>query len=173
MTHNYSTQAFFDFLYALPSMGLIKEATARNLKNSALLLLSVVEIRSDDDVRLLDVEELIDSYVETQATKPGESSLQSYQSRFKSAVSRFEEYVRSGTIVNQADNDANLDGFDAVEMKLEKAKQGKREKAQTFSLPIVVRPETGTMITVQGLPTDLTAEEAERILTVLKAYVRS
>lgn len=173
MTHNYSTQAFFDFLYELPSLGLINEATARNLKNSALLLLSVVEIRSDDDVRLLDVEELIDTYVETQATKPGESSLQSYQSRFKSAVNRFEEYVRSGTILNQTENDGNLDGFDAVELKLEKVKQSKREKAQTFNLPIVVRPETGTMITVQGLPTDLTTEEAERILTVMKAYVRS
>lgn len=173
MTRNYSTQAFFDFLVDLPSLGLINEATARNLKNSALLLLSVVETRNDDDVRDLDVEELINSYVESQPTRPGDSSIQTYQSRFKSAVNKFEEYVRVGTIVNLADTDGNLDGFDAVELKLEKAKQGKREKAQTFNLPIVVRPETGTMITVQGLPTDLTTEEAERILTVLKAYVRS
>jgi len=172
MTHNYSTQAFFDFLYELPSLGLINEATARNLKNSALLLLSVIETRSDDDVRDLDVEALIEKYVDTQTTKPGESTIQSYQSRFKSAVNKFEEYVRVGTIVNLADTEGNLDGFDALEQKLEKAKQGKREKTQTFNLPIVVRPETGAMITVQGLPTDLTSEEAERILTVLKAYVR-
>jgi len=172
MTHNYSTQAFFDFLYELPSLGLINEATARNLKNSALLLLSVIETRSDDDVRDLDVEALIEKYVDTQATKPGESTIQSYQSRFKSAVNKFEEYVRVGTIINLADTEGNLDGFDSLEQKLEKAKQGKREKTQTFNLPIVVRPETGAMITVQGLPTDLTSEEAERILTVLKAYVR-
>lgn len=70
MTRNYSTQAFFDFLVDLPSLGLINEATARNLKNSALLLLSAVEIRNDDDVRNLDVEELINSYVESQPTRP-------------------------------------------------------------------------------------------------------
>lgn len=173
MTRNYSTQAFFDFLVDLPSLGLINEATARNLKNSALLLLSVVDTRNDDDVRKLDVEELINRYVESQATRPGDSSIQTYQSRFKSAVNKFEEYVRVGTIVNLSDTEGNLDGFDAVEQKLERIKQGAREKAQTFNLPIVVRPETGTMITVQGLPTDLTTEEAERILTVLKAYVRS
>lgn len=173
MTRNYSTQAFFDFLVDLPSLGLINEATARNLKNSALLLLSVVDTRNDDDVRKLDVEELINRYVESQATRPGDSSIQTYQSRFKSAVNKFEEYVRVGTIVNLSDTEGNLDGFDAVEQKLERVKQGAREKAQTFNLPIVVRPETGTMITVQGLPTDLTTEEAERILTVLKAYVRS
>jgi len=173
MSENYSTQAFFDFLVKLPSLGLINESTARNLKNSALLLLSVVEESNDDDVRDLDVEELITRYVETQSNKPSGSSLHNYRSRFKSAVNKFEEYVRVGTIVNLADTDGNLDGFDAVEQRLEKAKYSKREKAQTFNLPIVVRPETGTMITVQGLPTDITAEEAERILSVLKAYVRS
>ncbi|HCZ8659470.1 MULTISPECIES: hypothetical protein [Citrobacter] len=173
MTHDYSTQAFFNFLYELPSLGLINEATARNLKNSALLLLSVVDISSDDDVRNIDVEELISKYVASQPSRPGDSSIQSYQSRFKSAVSKFEEYVRVGTIVNLADTDGNLDGFDAVEKKIEKAKHTQREKTQVFNLPIVVRPETGTMITVQGLPTDLTAEEAERILSILKAYVRS
>lgn len=173
MANNYSTQAFFDFLYELPSLGLINEATARNLKNSALLLLSVVETRNDDDVRDIDVEDLIAKYVQSQSTKPGESSIQSYQSRFKSAVNKFEEYVRVGTIVNLSDTDGNLDGFDAAEQKMEKLKLGKKEKVQTFNLPILVRPETGTMITVQGLPTDLTVDDAERILSVLKAYVRS
>ena len=173
MTRNYSTQAFFDFLYELPSLGLINEATARNLKNSALLLLSVTKIHSDDDVRDLDVEDLIEKYIATQSTKPGESSIQSYQSRFKSAVNKFEEYVRVGTIVNQSDTDGSQDGFDTADQNAEKIKLGKREKVQAFNLPIVVRPETGTMITVQGLPTDLTAEDAERILSVLKAYVRS
>ncbi|MES0345690.1 hypothetical protein KDV22_09870 [Citrobacter koseri] len=173
MNNNYSTQAFFDFLIKLPSLGLINESTARNLKNSALLLLSVLEAKDDDDVRELDVDELIAQYVETQSNKPSDSTVHNYRSRFKSAVNKFEEYVRVGTIVNLADTEGNLSGFDAVEQKLEKAKHANGEKAPTFNLPIVVRPETGTMITVQGLPTDLTTEEAERILTVLKAYVRS
>ncbi|KDF04233.1 hypothetical protein U4W25_09685 [Citrobacter amalonaticus] len=173
MNNNYSTQAFFDFLVKLPNLGLINESTARNLKNSALLLLSVLEAKDDDDVRKLDVDELIAQYVATQSNKPSDSTVHNYRSRFKSAVNKFEEYVQVGTIVNLADTEGNLSGFDAVEQKLEKSKHANEEKAQTFNLPIVVRPETGTMITVQGLPTDLTKEEAERILTVMKAYVRS
>ncbi|EMM6472867.1 TPA: hypothetical protein LR368_003940 [Enterobacter hormaechei] len=173
MDKNYSTQAFFDFLIELPKLGLINESTARNLKNSALLLLSVIDWSEDDDVRDIDVDELITRYVETQANKPSDSTVHNYRSRFKSAVNKFEEYVRVGTIVNLADTEGNLSGFDAVEQKIEKAKLSKGDKTQAFNLPIVVRPETGTLITVQGLPTDLTAEEAERIFTVLKAYVRS
>ncbi|EOY5688472.1 hypothetical protein ACP7OL_000564 [Salmonella enterica subsp. enterica] len=173
MNDNYSTQAFFDFLMKLPNLGLINEATARNLKNSALLLLSVVETSDEDDVRALNVDELIARYAETQANKPSESTIHNYRSRFKSAVNKFEEYARLGTLVNLADTEGNLDGFDALEQKMEKAKVARQEKVQTFNLPIVVRPESGTMITVQGLPTDLTAEEAERILSILKAYVRS
>jgi hypothetical protein len=172
MNYDYSTQAFFDFLYKLPVLGLINEATARNLKNSTLLLLSAIETRNDDDIRNLNVDDLIAKYVESQENKPGDSTIHNYRSRFKSAVNKFEEYVRVGTIVNLSDTDGNLDGFDAVEQKLEKAKSGQREKATTFNLPIVIRPETGTMITVQGLPTDVTAEEAERILSILKAYVK-
>ena len=30
MDKRYSSQAFFDFLYTLPSLGLLKDATARN-----------------------------------------------------------------------------------------------------------------------------------------------
>ncbi len=173
MKTDYSTQAFFDFLYKLPALGLINEATARNLKNSALLLLSVVDVSTEDDVRELDVEKLIDLYVETQTNKPGDSTIHNYRSRFKSAVNKFEEYVRVGTVINLADTEGNLDGFDAVEQKIEKAKNIKNSKVHTFNLPIVFRPETGAMVTIQGLPTDITAEEADRILSILKAYVRS
>lgn len=86
MDKRYSSQAFFDFLYTLPSLGLLKDATARNLKNSALLLLSAVDLNSEDDIRDFDVEQLIDRYVENQNSKPTESSIQNYRSRFKSAV---------------------------------------------------------------------------------------
>jgi hypothetical protein len=172
MDNNYSTQAFFDFLIKLPKLGLINESTARNIKNSALLLLSVIECSEDDDARDLDVDQLISRYVETQVNKPSDSTVHNYRSRFKSAVNKFEEYVRVGTIVNLADTEGELSSFDAVEQKLEKVKQANGEKAKTFNLPILFRPETGAMVTVQGLPTDLTAEEAERILYVIKAYVR-
>ncbi|WP_227135716.1 hypothetical protein [Kosakonia radicincitans] len=172
MNNDYSTQAFFDFLYKLPSLGLINEATARNIKNSALLLLSSVEISDEDDIRELNVDDLIAKYVDTQTNKPGDSTIHNYRSRFKSAVNKFEEYVRVGTLVNPADAEGNFDGFDAVEQKIEKNKQTQQPKPSTFNLPVVVRPETGTMITVQGLPTDITTEEAERIFSVLKAYVR-
>ncbi|ELY2640086.1 MULTISPECIES: hypothetical protein [Cronobacter] len=173
MKYNFSTKAFFDFLYELPSLGLINEATARNLKNSALLLLSVIDLNSSDDVRQLDVEELISRYVETQSTKPGDSTLQSYQSRFKSAVSKFEEYVRLGTVIHSPETNGELEGLDGVDAKFDKIRQLKNSKPHTFNLPILIRPETGIMITIQGLPTDITQEEAERVLSILKAYVRA
>lgn len=172
MNGNYSTLEFFDFLMKLPNLGLINEATARNLKNSGLLLLSVVELSNNDDVRDLDVEELINKYVKTQTGKPSESTIQNYRSRFKSAVNKFEEYAQVGTIVSVSDVECNLEKLEVAEQKEGKEKLSKSEKIQTFNLPIVVRPETGIMIAIQGLPTDITTEEAERILLILKAYIK-
>ncbi|HED2256898.1 hypothetical protein ACU6YH_16205 [Klebsiella aerogenes] len=172
MDNRYSSQAFFDFLYALPSLRLLKDATARNLKNSALLLLSAVDLNSEDDIREFDVEQLIDRYIENQNPKPTESSIQNYRSRFKSAVKKFDEYVSVGTVLDRSEDDNEFAGLDAVEEKIEKSKPVPDEKVKTFNLPVLLRPETGALITIQNLPTNFTEEEAERILSILKAYIR-
>ncbi|HFI5640646.1 TPA: hypothetical protein ACGQVP_001649 [Raoultella planticola] len=172
MDNRYSSQAFFDFLYNLPSLGLLNDATARNLKNSALLLLSAVDLNSDDDIRRYDVEALIRRYIENQNTKPTESSIQNYRSRFKSAVKKFDEYVSVGTLIDGSEDDNEYAGLDAVEEKIEKSKSATAEKVKTFNLPVLLRPETGALITIQNLPTNFTEEEAERILSILKAYIR-
>ncbi|HAG4306698.1 TPA: hypothetical protein G8369_004595, partial [Salmonella enterica] len=59
---NVSVQAFKGFLEELMSLNIMKEATARNLKNSSARLLTVVKEEEMDDVTKLDVNELAERY---------------------------------------------------------------------------------------------------------------
>ncbi|HAN1079084.1 TPA: hypothetical protein IEG63_004909, partial [Escherichia coli] len=65
---NVSVQAFKDFLEELMSLNIMKEATARNLKNSSARLLTVVQEEEMGDVTQLDVNELAERYIN--ATEP-------------------------------------------------------------------------------------------------------
>ncbi|EEX9019762.1 hypothetical protein LKD89_RS26805, partial [Escherichia coli] len=67
---NVSVQAFKDFLEELMSLNIMKEATARNLKNSSARLLTVVQEEEMGDVTQLDVNELAERYINATEPKP-------------------------------------------------------------------------------------------------------
>lgn len=164
-----SVQAFKDFLESLISLNIMKEATARNLKNSSARLLTVVREEEMNDVSQLDVDELAERYINTTEPKPSDSSITAYKSRTESAIRKFIAYQAGEEIpYNPVERPEE-------EEKLVEVKHQAEEKIagpSSYSLPVVIRPESGTTVTISGIPTDLTSEEAERISSILKVYVR-
>ncbi|HIH4317559.1 TPA: hypothetical protein ACYSBI_001495 [Morganella morganii] len=165
-----SVYAFKDFLESLVSRKIMKDATARNLKNSSARLLTVVKEEEMGDVTLLDVNELADRYIKVTEPKPSKSSIIAYKSRMESAINKFKAF--------QANEEIPYNPIDRQEEEEEKladpapTNEVKSEQPSSYSLPVVIRPESGTTVTISGIPTDLTSEEAERISSILKVYVR-
>ncbi|EOG6122139.1 hypothetical protein ACLF4E_004351 [Cronobacter malonaticus] len=167
---NLSVEAFKGFLETLMSLNIMKEATARNLKNSSARLLTVVKEDEMDDVTHLNVNVLADRYIEITEPKPSESSITAYKSRMESAIKKFVAYqageeIPYTPIDKESSEDTDLIGEPT---KVE----GKVHTLHTYDLPVVLRPESGITITIKGIPSDITNEEAERIASILKVYVR-
>ncbi|HDL7751759.1 TPA: hypothetical protein PXP51_004203 [Yersinia enterocolitica] len=164
-----SVQAFKDFLETLMSLNIMKEATARNLKNSSARLLTVVRDDEMDDVAKINVNELADRYIEVTEPKPSDSSITAYKSRMDSAIKKFiafqsGEKIPYNPIERQDEEEELVEEKPPVEVK--------KKAPSSYTLPVVIRPESGVTVTISGIPTDLTSEEAERISSILKVYVR-
>lgn len=166
---NVSVQAFKGFLEELMSLNIMKEATARNLKNSSARLLTVVKEEEMDDVTQLDVNDLAERYINATEPKPSDSSITAYKSRMESAIKKFVAYQAGETIpyipVERQEEEKEL-------VELKQPVEVKSATPSSYSLPVVIRPELGVTVTISGIPTDLTSEEAERISSILKVYVR-
>ncbi|HBC5914687.1 TPA: hypothetical protein KEY36_001221 [Proteus mirabilis] len=165
-----SVQAFKDFLESLISLNIMKEATARNLKNSSARLLTVVKEEEMGDVTKLDLNILADRYIEITEPKPNDTSIKAYKSRMESAINKFKAFqanedIPYNPISNRQEEEKEL-AKEAPET------ESKNDQPSSYSLPVVIRPESGTTVTISGIPTDLTSEEAERISSILKVYVR-
>jgi hypothetical protein len=183
METEYSISAFRRFLDTLHEASDINEATARNLKSTSNLLLSsyVDGIFTDetDDVREIDTDKLINEHFKDAITQPSSSTLQVYKSRYTSSLDKFLDYV-------DGDSSMNNDHEESVEQAPLRARRKRvprdfsqpvsvlngvvRGDTETIDIPIPLRP--GVILTLPGIPTDLTNEEAERIASILKVYAR-
>lgn len=186
MSSDYSSDAFIKFLEQLPELGLANDATARNLKNSSLLLMTDLKV---GDMREISPDMLVRTYVENANPPPSESSKQAYKSRFSSALSKFIDYQKTGFVrhdLNELYPNDTLDGFvgsdgiaenanDEASKSRKKtvtrkttAKPKLSEEIKTFGLPIPLR--NNLILKIENLPQDLTEEEAERISNIIKSF---
>ncbi|HDN4736544.1 TPA: hypothetical protein P1129_004565, partial [Salmonella enterica subsp. enterica serovar Bareilly] len=137
---NVSVQAFKGFLEELMSLNIMKEATARNLKNSSARLLTVVKEEEMDDVTKLDVNELAERYINATEPKPSDSSITAYKSRMESAIKKFVAYQAGETIpyipVERQEEEEEL-------VELKQPVEVKSATPSSYSLPVVIRPELG------------------------------
>lgn len=191
MSTDFSSTAFRQFIEKLPELNLIGEATARNLRNSSLLLLSVIEKNEYPDIRDLNTDQLVQKYISIAESEPSEASIQAYKSRFNSAVSKFIDF-QLGLKLPSDDEEDLIEESEQVVVKKKPLPRVRRSVMEarmhqdsnsqqlaqnvmsnhTFSAPLVLRPHTGLTIEIKGLPLDLTNEEAERIASFLKIYAR-
>ncbi|EPS6889671.1 hypothetical protein ACV0WE_004423, partial [Providencia stuartii] len=146
-----SVQAFKDFLESLMSLNIMKEATARNLKNSSARLLTVVKEEEMGDVTKLDLNVLAERYIEITEPKPNDTSIKAYKSRMESAINKFKAFqanedIPYNPISNRQEEEKEL-AKEAPEV------EPKNDQPSSYSLPVVIRPESGTTVTISGIPT--------------------
>ncbi|MGG2143302.1 hypothetical protein [Symbiopectobacterium sp. RP] len=166
-TKSYTIESFRDFLEELPSMNIVNDATARNLRDSSLRLLSALgDNVTGGDIREYSVASMAASYAESAEAKPSESSLQAYKSRMQSAIDKFIAY-QDGSITHQADITTQKKGRKRMAPK---KKQGDEEIVgiKTFELPIPLRGDL--IVTIGNLPRNLTKEEAKRISNIIESF---
>ncbi|WP_343463472.1 hypothetical protein [Pantoea sp.] len=194
MSTDYSSDEFKKFVDALPDLHLIADATARNLRSTSLLLLSTIYENQYSDVRDINVDSLINDYLEMADAEPSESSIQTYKSRFNSAIAKFVDFqegnINSLSLPSDgSDDNVSQHAAEPAKKRIRRSSVNLTEKLEkkktlpltektieksfdVFSAPMLLRPQTGLSIEIKGLPLDLTNEEAERIASFLKIYVR-
>ncbi|EPA9111007.1 MAG: hypothetical protein E7G96_02525 [Serratia liquefaciens] len=188
-----SLKAFVQFLESLPDLNIIPEATARNLKNSSLLLISSAGLPENEDVRTFAPELFLNGYINSSESEPSESTLQAYRSRLTSAIKLFEEHVSGGISpvpgrdsgsVSPKNTSVNLlkiaqdqlqekYGVTTKKRRVSVARKAsikdkQEDELKTFALPIPLRSDL--ILTIENLPTDLSIDEAERIATIVKSF---
>lgn len=197
MTIKFTSDELKEFADKLPELGVTNEATARNLRNSTLLLLSSVADGEYEDISDINVDKLLEKYAENADSEPSEASIQTYKSRFNSTIAKFLEYKQNDDLIGTGDESVNLKPPSGIYTprkrripKQEYAKSisenseqsaehsshagvaGKISTNHSFDAQFLLRPESGLSIELKGLPLDITNEEAERIASFLKIYAR-
>ena len=176
--HDRSREAALRFMDYLANKGLMALATARARKAALSKVLSVLEDDEAADVTKIDIEDVMVRFSNLEGQGYTPQSLLTYKSRAKSALDDFESYL-----------DNPLGFRPSLNKRASRASTSKKEVDQTSSdtnpssetekskpsiefvnptiLPIPIRADV--TVRVQGLPFDLTTQEASKIAAVVKA----
>lgn len=184
MQKDYSIGAFKNFLDTLGDDPEMNAATARNLKNTALLLINSyvddVFIDEKTDIREIETDAMIKDHFRNAENEPTSSTIHVYKSRYQSAKDKFLAHIDGGSnvtnsplkfvrkkkvILNTSPSRIKTEANPVTVLN-----SAVRGDISTIDIPIPLRP--GMILTIPGIPTDLTNEEAERIASILKVYAR-
>lgn len=181
MNGDYSAKGLEGFFDYILEKGLMNKETATNWKGASLKVLEILSDHERQDLRSLDKDQVFQRFVNLKGKTYNPSSLNVYKSRFSSALSDFISW-----------NDDPLNFKPGVASKQQRSQSSKTAKpskpvnkkdaatVQTpasghtapdvnrLTLPIPLRP--GLVVTVSGIPYDLTADEAKKITAIIEAY---
>jgi len=181
---NYSLDGLNKFVDYVIEKGLMKPETAKARKRAANSILGVLAPSEVEDLRTIDVDHISQRFANLQGTGFKPASLKVYQSRLKSVLADFFQYVEDPINFKPSVNTRSSGGGE------KKAKTGKtKEKTITNSdphsnspaathhleaekhgnlvFPIPIRP--GLIVKLSNIPDNLTQAEAEKISAVIKA----
>ncbi|MCW1430336.1 hypothetical protein [Novosphingobium sp. JCM 18896] len=176
-----SRDALLEFLDYLAAKGLMAKATASARKAASSQILGVLDPDEAADITALDLDQVVTRFQNLHGKKYTPQSLTTYKSRVKAAIDDFDSYS------------ANPLAFRPSIQSKERAKT--KISKQSVSLKVaddaeVIRPETSPRpahsplvssnilpiplradltIFIQGLPFDLTVQEARKISNVVLA----
>ncbi|HSH30234.1 MAG TPA: hypothetical protein VK971_10035 [Thiohalobacter sp.] len=185
-TNDYSLENFNKFLDYVLDKGLMKPETAKGRKRAANTILGILEPEETQDLRSIDLDHVAHRFANLQGGSFKPASLKVYQTRTRSALTDFFQYVENPIgfkpSVAQRTRKSSGDG-----KKSDKKQQGKpknvtpqqpappnpnelHDKTDTHDklvFPIPIRP--GLIVKVSNIPADLTQTEAEKIAAVVTA----
>lgn len=152
--------------------GLMNTATAASLKSACIKILGVLDDWETIDVRNLDVGEVIHRFQNLKARDFTPSSLETYASRFRKALTLFLEYAANpagwrvaGRSRRQKSNEKILkndkaEGADGAKVAIIKEDARSFDEPNLISYPFPLR--RGLTVKL-SLPEDLTSTEARRL----------
>lgn len=178
--HDRSREAALRFMDYLANKGLMAPATARSRKAALSKVLSVLEEDEAVDVTNIDLEDVMVRFNNLQGQGYTPQSLQTYKSRAKSALEDFEAYLDNplgfrpsinkratrAPSTKMDDQPTTSNASPVAEGESPKPKPS-AEFVNPTILPIPIRADV--TVRVQGLPFDLTPQEASKIAAVIKA----
>jgi site-specific recombinase XerC len=175
---------FFDYVI---SKGLMNKETANSRKIASSKILDILEDDEKSDLRQLDRDQAFQRFVNLRGRDYNPQSLSVYKSRFSAALDDFIAWVsdpvsfKPSTQTRASKNVKKLESrerrqtvsLEEVEKRLEQPPQtGNQEppSSEHLSLPIPLR--RGVVVKIQGLPNDLTPDEAKKISAIISAYAQ-
>ncbi len=185
MNQKPNLEALLAFLEYLAEKGLMKRQTVAARKAVANKVFSALDASDREDVLSVNIDEIIDRFVNLEGNKYTPESLQTYKSRLKSTVEDFASYRKDPMSFKpsvqqraarrpKTRSDANADFDENVtfspESKIEPAETRSIDQPASI-IPIPLRADL--TIKIQGLPFDLTVAEANKLAAVIKAYAVS
>ncbi|CAH8213891.1 hypothetical protein [Vibrio aestuarianus] len=162
---DYSVDNYRNFIDHVEENKIAEGSKLANWK-SVLNVLSVLTAEEEKDITKFEIQELLDIFkarkIES-GKEPSAGSLGTYKSRLNKGLSEFKKYVEN------ASKAQNNDMVKKTETNREDKANVIENKIETYTLPFPLR--AGVMVKISDLPTNLTAEEAERIASMVKALV--
>jgi len=172
---NYSRDGLLDFLKEAAVTGIINPGVARSRKTAAEKLLDHLTPEERINLRQLDVDELCSRIHKMEDSSIREEAINLYNSRLKSALADYFNFLADPqSFRSSASNFApavQVQKRDSAEQHALESIALHRAGTQDDIIPIPLREDL--IVYLQGLPLNLSASEAHKIVTVVKAYVQS
>jgi len=177
MLNDYSKEALLKFMDYLANKGIMNKTTARSRKASCNKMLSILDDSESSDLRLIKLNDVAIRFANLKGTNYTPKTLQVYKSRVAKALSdflRYKENPENFSIETKSGRAAAKGAsittpvIDARQPATPTSK-GPNTDFNTFDIPIHLRP--GVVVQLNGLPADLTTNEAKKISNVVLANV--
>ncbi|PHS26285.1 MAG: hypothetical protein COA84_06445 [Robiginitomaculum sp.] len=176
VTGNYSKTDFLTFLDYLGNKGLLKKNTVASRKAAVNALLSALDSSEVDDVRNLDLDHIAIRLANLEGDKFTLSSLQTYKSRYRSALDDFINYSKDPTTfvpkISQRQRKSKPQALSntvrSPQIKATSPPPAPDHNEIIFPIPI----REDLTVRISGLPSDLTEQEAQKISKVIQALAQ-
>jgi hypothetical protein len=167
------------FLDYVKNKGLINPTTAEARKASANKVLGILSDEEAEDALAIDLNQVITRFGNLHGKQYTPDSLRTYHSRTKASLDDFRRYLenpmsfKSG-IQNREKKSKNGPSAGSV-VKPEQTQRSPQSTNQNVAAPAVessilpIPLREGLVVRIQGLPFDLTAQEAKKIANVVVA----
>ena len=175
-----SREALLDFIDYLAKKGLMNKATASARKAAANTVLGILDEEEASDITRIDIDDLFSRYVNIAGSKYKPESLNVYKGRLRAALEDFRNYLENPMTFRPSVQGGSRRASDKPKAA-DKTKQVSLQEKGTDSatrhatpppaavsvLPIPIRADL--IVQIQGLPFDLTPQEANKIANVIRA----
>lgn len=182
MSQNRSRDDLFRFLDYLGQKGLVPRATASARRTAAAKVLSALSDAEAQDVTNLDLELVMSRFENLNPHRYTPDSLQTYQSRLKTALEDFRAYSENPVAFRPAGQNRSKQKSNGMTAKAGKSRTSVQQASPSQPLqsaPVVDLPNVHQLpiplrqnltVRIYGLPFDLSTAEARKIANIVLAH---